>query len=124
AVSGAGGVNAAGASTNSSSSVRVVLVGDREDVVENGDSVVELFAGDRERRADHDHVPVRHQVETAVERRFRDPRDRSARLAAGVERDERLARRTRLHELESPEAAEPAHLANRWMRRGEAFERL
>ena len=53
-----------------------VLVRDREHVVEDRDALVQLLARDRERRADHDHVPVRHEVEAALERRLRQPRDR------------------------------------------------
>ena len=40
-----------------------VFVGDREDVVEDRQALVELLTRDRQRRDDHDHVPVRHQVE-------------------------------------------------------------
>ncbi len=68
---------------------------------------------DHERRADHDDVPVRHEVEAALERRLREPRDRRGGIAGGVERDERLARLAVPDELEPPEAAEAAHLADR-----------
>src|SRR4051812_20148045 len=95
-------MNRAGASANSiSSSSDVVLVGDREDVVEYCNAFVELLAGDRERWADHDHVPVRHQVEAALKRRFRKPGHRRRRLAGAVEGHERLARLARAHELEA-----------------------
>ena len=90
-----------------------VLVGDGERLVEDRDALVHLLAGDRQRRHDHDHVPVRHQVEATLERRLRHPRHRRRRLARRVERDEHLARLAVLHELDAPEAAEPAHVADR-----------
>src|SRR5215210_7299338 len=101
-----------------------VLVGDREGLVEDRDALVELVAGDRERRADHDDIPVRHEVEPAVERRLRRPRDRRERLARRVERDERLARLAVLDQLEPPEAAQAAYLADRRVTGGEPLERL
>src|SRR5689334_3401223 len=110
-----------GASTKS---VGVVLVGDREDVVEDRDALVELLARNRERRADHDHVPVRHEVEAAIERCLGKARHRRRRLAARVERDERLACLARGDELEAPEAAEPAHFTDRRMLLREPLERL
>src|SRR5215216_7825422 len=101
-----------------------VLVGDRERLVEDRDAFVELVAGDRQRRAHHDDVPVRHEVEAAVERRLRRPRDRRKRLARSVERDERLARLAVLDELKAPEAAQAAYLADRRVAGGEPLERL
>src|SRR6266511_2071408 len=109
------GAWAAGLSAKSRSSAFVVLVRDRERLVEDRDPFLDLVARNRERRADHDHVPVRHQVEAAPERRLRESRDRGEGLAGGVEGDERLARRAFLDQLEAPEAAEPAHLADRPM---------
>src|SRR5262249_56538422 len=94
--SGDGGACAAGSSakarTSGGISAGVVLVRDREHVVEDAQALVELLAGDIQRRRDHDDVPVDEEVEPALEGRLRHPGDRSRRLAAGVERYERLAR--------------------------------
>src|SRR5207253_9005997 len=79
------------------------------------DALLDLLARDRQRRAHHDHVPVRHEIEAALERRLRDPADRGEYLAGGVEGNERLARGSILHELDAPEAAETAHVADRGM---------
>src|SRR5436190_11627508 len=92
-----------------------VLVRDGQRFVEDRDALVELLARDRQRRADHDHVPVGHQVEATVERRLPEPSHRRSGLARRVERHERLADDTIPHELEPPEAAQPAYLADRWM---------
>ena len=59
------------------------------------------------------------RVEPALEARLGDPRHRLRRLAAGVERDERLARLAVADELEAPEEPEPAHLADRRVPLGE-----
>src|SRR3954447_19063474 len=99
---GAGARKRPGASAKSTSSAprrssligRVILVGDREDVVEDCDALVQLFAGDRERRADHDHVPVRHQIQAAIERCLGEARHRCSVLTAAVEWYERLPRLT------------------------------
>src|SRR3954470_12120552 len=120
---GAGTRNRPGASAKSTSSVprrssligRVILVGDRENVVEDRDSFVELVARDRERRADHDHVPVRHEIEAALERCLAQARHGCCVFTAAIERHERLTRLARLHELEPPEAAEAPNLADRRM---------
>src|SRR4051794_11637248 len=120
---GAGTRNRPGASAKSTSSAprrssligQVILVGDRENVVEDRDSFVELLARNRERRADHDHVPVRHEIKAALERCLAQARHGCCVLTAAVERHERLARLARLHELEAPEAAEAANLADRRM---------
>ena len=53
--------------------------------------LVELLARDRQRRADDDDVPVHEEVEAALQRSLRQPRDR---LARGVER-RRAARASR-----------------------------
>src|SRR3954469_3679249 len=90
-----------------------VFVRDREHLVEDRDALVDLLACDRQRRADHDHVPVRHEIEAPVEGRLGDARDRSEGLAGGVERDERLPRLAVLDELDPPEASEPTHLSDR-----------
>src|SRR5215471_4767163 len=90
-----------------------VFVGDRERFVEDRDALLELLVRDGQRRADHDDVPVRHQVEAALERRLVDARDGRERLAGGVEGDERLACLPILDQLDAPEAAEPANLADR-----------
>src|SRR5262249_27174106 len=71
--------------------LRGELVGDRERLVERREPFVELVAGDRQRRAAHDDVPVRHQVEPAVERTLGDSADRLGGVAAGVERHEGFA---------------------------------
>ena len=52
-----------------------------EGFVELLESLVEFLAGDRQRWADHDDVPVRHQVEPALESRFPHLCHRSERLA-------------------------------------------
>src|SRR5919197_6604427 len=84
----------AGSSTSmssaSSSRLRDVLVGNRQRLVEDREPFLDLVARDRQRRADHDHVPVGHQVQAALERRSRDRQDRLRRVAARVERHERL----------------------------------
>src|SRR4051812_6112976 len=95
---GAGTRNRPGASAKSTSSVprrssligRVILVGDRENVVEDRDSFVELLARDRKRRADHDHVPVGHEIEAALERCLAQARHGWCVLTAAVERHEPL----------------------------------
>src|SRR4051812_28627718 len=97
----------------SAKSLVAELVGNRQRVVESLDPVLELLARDRERRAHHDDVPVRHQVDAALERALHQRRDRLDRLARRVERHERLARLAVLDELEAPEAAESAHVADR-----------
>src|SRR4029077_6969970 len=53
-------------SAKSTSSACVVLVRDREDVVEDGDAIRQLLRRNRERRADHEDVPGRHQEEAAA----------------------------------------------------------
>src|SRR4029077_8756844 len=84
--------------------------------------LIELFARDRQRRADHADVPGRPQKETLFERPLR-PRSPGFRhIARTVERHQRLARLAVLHELESPETAEPAHLADRGVLLLEACE--
>src|SRR4051794_14276059 len=111
---GAASMKRDGASAKSiSSSGCVVLVGDGQHVVEDGDSLVELVARDRQRRANHEHVPVRHQVDAALECRLADAGHRRVVLAAAVERHEHLPRLAVAYELQAPEAAEPAHLADR-----------
>src|SRR5262249_60498056 len=45
-----------------------VFVRDREHFVEDGDPLLELFARDRQRRADHDDGPARHQVHPPLQR--------------------------------------------------------
>ena len=44
-----------------------MLVRDRERLVQDGEPFLELVARDRQRRAEHDDVPVRHQEEAAPE---------------------------------------------------------
>src|SRR5438067_7310034 len=107
---GAAGRNAPGSVANSLSDE---LVGNGERVVEDLDRFVELLPCDRERRAAHDDVPVRHQVEAAIERALHHCADRLRVVAAAVERHERLARVSVLDELDAPEAAETTHLADR-----------
>src|SRR5919202_4037769 len=68
------------------------FVGERESVVEGGHALLDLLARDHERRADHDHVPVRHEVEAPLERGLRHARDGRKVLAARVEGHERLPR--------------------------------
>src|SRR5262245_40551726 len=102
------------ASTRSATSGGVV-VGDRERFVEDRDALLELLVRDGQRRADHDDVPMRHQIEAAFERRLGDARYGRERLAGGVEGDEGLTRLAVLDELDAPEAAEPANLADRRM---------
>src|SRR3712207_1329495 len=89
--------------------LRDELIGDRERLVEDRDPLVELVDRDVQRRADHHDVPVRHQVQAALERRLAEPRDGRERLTGGVERDERLARLAVADELEAPEAPEAAN---------------
>src|SRR5206468_7265261 len=89
------------------------LTGEIEDLVEDAEALVELLARDRQRRRDDDHVPVRHQVEAALQRRLRQLRDRCERLAARVEGNERLASLAIADELDAPEEPLPAHLADR-----------
>src|SRR4051794_28641862 len=121
---GAGSMKGAAASAKSISSSGVVLIRDREHVVEDRNALVELLAGDRQRRADHDDVPMRHQIEPAIERRLRQARDGCSSVAARVEGDEHLARLAVLDELETPERPEPAHVADRRVLRGELVELL
>ena len=88
-----------------------VLVGDRQDIVENGNTLLGLVLGDGQWRHDHDHVPVRHQVETLLERRLREPGDGRGRFTGPVVGNEHLPGRSVLDELETPEAALAAHVA-------------
>src|ERR671932_2027500 len=68
------------------------FVGERESVVEGGHALLDLLARDHERRADHDHVPVRHQIEAALESGLGDPGHRREVRARRIEGHERLAR--------------------------------
>src|SRR5207247_7149702 len=60
-------------------------------------------------------VPVDEEIQAALERRLGELDDGRGSLAAGVERDERLARLAVADELEPPEQSQPAHVADRRM---------
>src|SRR5207247_2284457 len=94
---------------------RVVLVGDREDVVEDGEALVQLLARDRQRRRDHDYVPVDEEVEAARHCGVRHSRDRLGSLAAGVVGDQHLPRAAVADELQAPEEPLSAYVADRGM---------
>src|SRR6266545_3286593 len=101
-----------------------VLVRNGECLVEHRDALLDLLARDRQRWADHDHVPVRHEIETSLQGCLRDPGDGGEGLATRVEGDERLARLAVLDELDAPEAPEAAQLADGRMALLEAAQLL
>ncbi len=63
---------------------------------------------------------MRHEVQAAGHGRLGEAAHRARGLSLGVERHERLARLAVLDELEAPEEAEAAHLADAGVLRGEA----
>src|SRR6185436_775783 len=85
--------------------VSYVLVRDREHLVEDLEALVELLARDVQRRRDREDVPMHERVQPALEAGLVDPGHRLERLAAGVERDERLARLLVAHQFQPPEKA-------------------
>src|SRR4029453_7842282 len=93
-------------------------------LVEDRDPLAELLARDRERRADHDDVPVRHQIQAAIECGFCGARNGRERLARRVERHERLAGLAALDQLGPTEAAGAAPLADGRMLPREPLQRL
>src|SRR5262245_2752909 len=104
--------------------LRAVFVCDREHLVEDLEALVELLARDVQRRGDREDVPVHERVQAAVEARLGDSGNRLRRLAAGVERDERLPCLAVLDQLQPPEQPEASDFADAWVLLGEKRELL
>src|SRR4029077_2315730 len=91
------------------------VIRQQKHLVEDGESLVELLASDRQRRSDDDDIPMGHQVEALVHRGLRELCDRSEGLARSVEGNERFPGLAIADELDAPEEALASHLADRWV---------